>query len=288
MALDELRRRMEMLNGGPLAVLPEPSAASPEAVLAVVESRQSPPTGGVHPLDSSLLVHVPGEPRTLSGGSVYYHVERCMSESGHLPMEAGLTTARIVQGASFRDNLRKPVSARPEETLFLDLETLGLYGEPLFLIGLLKLASDGRFTCLQLLARDLGEETAILLKAASYLRDCRLLVTFNGRSFDVPFLKSRFSSHGLRFPRTPTHVDVLIEARLRYSRRFRDCKLQTLEHHICGRRRIGDIPSAKIPSVYHKCIASRDARNLATILHHNLLDLATTAELFAHLWSDPQ
>jgi uncharacterized protein YprB with RNaseH-like and TPR domain len=166
------------------------------------------------------------------------------------------------------------------------LETLGLQGEPLFLIGLLSFSAHGSAVCTQLLARGLDEEAAILDRCASRLRGMKLLLTYNGKSFDVPYLKARFEQHGMRAPRFPTHVDLLMEARMRYRGRFRDCRLQTLEQHLCGRTREGDIPGAKIPREYRRCVETGRADALATILHHNRLDLATTAELLSHFWGD--
>ncbi len=304
MSADDLRKRLEALNGGPLAHMPLPGSTlddAPAARRAVSEMRAAEAVDSrfahaaikedtevgsdrAHPLDSSLFRHVGGESRSLASGRSYYHVEKRLVDGGHLSLEAGLAVSGILQSASFRDQFRRPVAVRAEDTLFLDLETLGLHGEPLFLIGMLKLTADGEATCHQLLARDLDEEAVILERCITYLRGVHLLITYNGKSFDVPFLKSRIERHNLRFPRTPAHADLLVEARLRYRGRFSDCRLQTLERHLCGRTRIGDVPGARIPAVYRECIRTGDAAPLAAILHHNLLDLATTAQLVSHFW----
>jgi uncharacterized protein YprB with RNaseH-like and TPR domain len=237
-------------------------------------------------LCASLDRHVGGESRALKDGRAYYHVQKCVVSGGPLPADRAASIGPILESASFRDHLRRPTTARASEVLFLDLETLGLHGEPLFLIGLLTLTEGGGAECVQLLARGLDEEAAILDRCAAYLRPTKLLLSYNGKSFDVPFLKARYERHGMRCPRIPAHVDLLMEARIRYSGQLRDCKLQTLERHLCGRKRTGDVPGAQIPAVYRKCLESGEAAPLASILLHNRLDLATTAELVTHFWGE--
>ena len=73
---------------------------------------------------------------------------------------------------------------------------------------------------------------------------------------------------------------MLLEARRRYSRKLPNCRLQTLEARVCGRTREDDVPSSRIPGVYRQYVKTGDASKLQKIVHHNLLDLATTAELF--------
>jgi uncharacterized protein YprB with RNaseH-like and TPR domain len=296
MASEDLRRRLEALNGGPLA-----NAAREDAREEPAARRErrlgKPPSGPVEPaviapasperrdvLAASLARHVGGESRELKGGRGYYHVQKSVVADGTLCSERAASIGPILESASFRDHMRRPATALASEVLFLDLETLGLHGEPLFLIGLLSLTAEGGADCIQLLARGPDEESAILDRCAGYLRSAKLLLSYNGKSFDVPFLKARYERHGMRCPRIPPHVDLLVEARIRYRGRFRDCKLQTLERHLCGRTRDGDVPGARIPAVYRTCIESGDAEPLASILLHNRLDLATTAELVTHFW----
>ncbi|NIM71370.1 MAG: exonuclease, partial [Xanthomonadales bacterium] len=58
-----------------------------------------------------------------------------------------------------------------------------------------------------------------------------------------------------------------------------DCRLQTVERYVCGRRRVGDVPGAQIPEVYHRFVETGDARLVAPILRHNAQDLVTVAEV---------
>ena len=132
----------------------------------------------------------------------------------------------------------------------------------------------------QLLARDYAEEAAILQKFGERHADARLLVTFNGKAFDLNLIRERAAYHGVEMPdRDPPHLDLLHESRRRWRGRLPNYKLQTLEQYLCGRHRAGDIPGSAIPDAYHQYVDTQDARRIADILRHNLLDILTMAEI---------
>ena len=79
------------------------------------------------------------------------------------------------------------------------------------------------------------------------------------------------------------HFDLLHEARRIWKKRLPDCKLQTLEQYICKRIRYGDIPGDRIADAYHAYVRTGNARQVATILKHNMLDLITLGDLLTHL-----
>jgi uncharacterized protein YprB with RNaseH-like and TPR domain len=168
--------------------------------------------------------------------------------------------------------------------LFLDLETTGLYGSPLFLAGFLMPVEDD-FVIRQLFARDYSEEKAVLLEAERSLAECRALVTFNGKSYDVPFMRERAAYHRMRFESLDgkPHLDLLHWSRRRWKGSVTDCKLKTLEWEICRQRRWGDVPGDQIPGIYHRYVRTGDPYQLVPIFHHNVLDLVTMVELTARL-----
>jgi uncharacterized protein YprB with RNaseH-like and TPR domain len=166
----------------------------------------------------------------------------------------------------------------PEGPLFMDLETCGLAGTPIFLVGLMSYR-DGGLVFEQLLARDYSEEAAIVAGFAERLAGAGVLVTFNGKSFDMTQLRDRAAFHGLDLGREPPHLDLLHECRRRWRGSLPNCRLQTLERTLCGRHRSGDIPGAEIPAAYHRFVDDGDACRLQAVLHHNLLDLLTMSQL---------
>lgn len=169
--------------------------------------------------------------------------------------------------------------------LFLDLETCGLSGSPLFLIGVLKW--DGAEMVLeQYFARHYGEEEFAISSFWQDFPEEGVLITYNGKSFDWPFLEERSYANGIRPKPLKTHVDLLHVARKLFKKSLGNCKLQTLETHLCRRSRVGDIPGSLIPQAYHDYVDSGNASQMASAIHHNALDLITLAELVLFLGSE--
>jgi len=110
-------------------------------------------------------------------------------------------------------------------------------------------------------------------------------VTFNGKSFDAPFIGNRMIYHRKNFAWTQTHVDLLHHSRRRWKAELPDCKLQTLESYICDRRREGDVPGSVVPEVYRQFVKTGDTQFLGDVFHHNALDLITLIELIVVLLS---
>jgi uncharacterized protein YprB with RNaseH-like and TPR domain len=165
--------------------------------------------------------------------------------------------------------------------LLLDIETCGLSSAPVFLVGLCHVG-ERNLVLRQLFARNYGEERALLAHVAAITRGYDFLVTFNGRTFDMPFLRDRAVHHRLRFEVALPHLDLLLLARRRWRGLVPDCRLTTLEWHILRRRRAGDIDGAAIPGVYHDYVKRGQPDRLLPVFHHNLLDLVAMAELLPH------
>lgn len=179
-------------------------------------------------------------------------------------------------------------AAFPRDAMFLDLETCGLAGSMVFLIGLVR--HDGESLVVeQLLARNYAEEQAILVALLRRAAEATLLVTFNGKSFDWPLVQYRSTYHRIAAGDSASslaHVDVLHHARRRWRERLPDCRLQTLERFLCRRHRSGDIPGREIPEAYRQYVATGRVDQMQAILHHNALDLITLVELSMLLTSD--
>ncbi len=180
--------------------------------------------------------------------------------------------------------LKKLMDTEPAKAMFLDTETAGFIGNPVFLIGVMHF-NGVEFLIDQLFARDYSEETILLQYFKEFASRFDTVVTFNGKTFDLPFIRDRMIYHRRDFQWTHSHVDILHHSRRRWKAELPDCKLQTLESYICNRQRVDDLPSALVPSVYQEFVRSGDARLLADIFHHNALDLITLVELTVLLLS---
>jgi uncharacterized protein YprB with RNaseH-like and TPR domain len=162
--------------------------------------------------------------------------------------------------------------------LYMDIETCGLSAAPVFLVGLC-LVGDRNLVLRQLFARDYAEERALLAELSRIARDHDFLVTFNGKSFDVPFLRDRAVHHRLDPLAGLPHLDLLWMARRRWKGLLPDCRLKTIEWRVLRRRRAGDVGGAEIPGLYHDYVKNGEAHRLLPVFHHNLLDVVAMVEL---------
>lgn len=177
------------------------------------------------------------------------------------------------------DTFHPLIEARAQDVICVDIETTGLTaGTPLFLIGVLG-HFDGELCVIQLLARDYTEEAALLTHFVALLDASSVIVSFNGKSYDLPYIRDRCAFLGVPFRLRQAHIDMLHVARRFWGRQLPNCKLQTLERHLCHRIRRGDIPGAEIPDAYHRFVRSGNAVQMRDILFHNALDLLTTTEV---------
>lgn len=169
--------------------------------------------------------------------------------------------------------------------LYLDTETTGLAGGTgtyIFLLGLGWVEGDD-FVVEQLFLRDFGEEAALLYLAGEIAGRFDVLVTFNGRRYDLPLLDTRLVMNRLEGNlSTWPHLDLLYPARLLYGGTFEDCRLQTLEKELVGQYRHGDVPGSEIPRLYFDYLTGGDVTSLVKVFEHNFLDVVTLVTLTAH------
>lgn len=169
---------------------------------------------------------------------------------------------------------------------FLDIETTGLSGGTgtyAFLIGV------GTFDSLSFRVRqffliDPSAERAMLAALVETIERCRCVVTFNGKSFDLPQLSTRFAMSRLEDPFVGLHhVDLLHPARRLYSHLLPSSRLAEIERHLMGVRRYGDISGSLIPAMYFSYIRRRNIRGLPPIFEHNSLDVLSLVGLIGYL-----
>lgn len=177
-------------------------------------------------------------------------------------------------------------------TVFIDLETTGLSGGAgtvAFLVGC-GYFDLGAFQVRQFLLASYAAERALLAAVAEFFDGTELIVTYNGKTFDVPVMETRWIFHRMEMPDfTPAgvaHFDMLHPARRLWKGRAgalddRDdgacCRLTTLERDLLGFRRRGDVPGFEIPGRFFQFLRTGDPRPLEAVLEHNRLDLVSLA-----------
>lgn len=208
-----------------------------------------------------------------------------------LAVEPGLGTQYALDdrlaGRSFRD------------FLFLDTETTGLAGAGslAFMVGvaffepnptLLDGESADREVLVvrQYFLRDHDDEPVMLRQLDELLAEKAGLITFNGRSFDVPLLDNRYLMNRQRgrLPDLP-HIDLLPPARRLYRARLGSCALGALEQNLLGLHRTQeDVPGWLIPTLYYNYLRSGDARELTRVFYHNEMDMLSMVTLAARIF----
>ena len=168
--------------------------------------------------------------------------------------------------------------------LFVDIETLGLRGSEssLILLGTGQIQPEG-LRVDQYLLRDLDEEPAALAAFVNHLAGGRPVVTFNGRSFDLPFIQERLLRHGFGLIPPLPHYDVYLFARRAWKGLFDTYRLEALERALLGVQRESDIPSSMVPEFYFTYLHTGNPGPLVPVVEHNRQDIMSLARLFARL-----
>jgi len=168
----------------------------------------------------------------------------------------------------------------PSRWAFLDTETTGLAGGTgtcAFLVGVGTI-EDGGFRVRLFFMRDYDEEAAMLAALTDFLQWYDVLVTYNGKSYDIPLLETRYRLARKPFPfERMHHLDLLHGARQLWKLRMESCKLTLLEYEILGFVREGDLPGEMIPYYYFEYLRTRQAFRLVPLFHHNVMDIVTLA-----------
>ncbi len=169
--------------------------------------------------------------------------------------------------------------------LFLDTETTGLGGSGTvpFLIGLGSVTPDG-FQVRQYFLPDYPDEAALLEAIRSEIKEDSIIVSYNGKAFDLPILSDRFIIHRIeRNLNYAGHIDLLLHTRRIYRRRLQDCTLGNVEKEILSYYRYNDIPGYLVPSVYFNWLATGEVSELRLVMKHNLDDIVSLYFLLHHI-----
>lgn len=307
--LDRLRRLQELR---PQRTRPEPEAPpSPEPL----------PQPVVTPRGTTRLEElVPGEILENSAGLCYVRTQAypLASARGQYPL-GNLLARHPITFAPFHPNfgLRDTVDFR--QAAFIDTETTGLGGGAgvyCFMVGVgtfecgvwsaecgietnhpnaFPASSDPtHFVVRQFFMRNPAEEGALMFALAELLERYEMSVTFNGRTFDLPLLRTRLQQNQRMYPdlrgsarllaAERPHLDLLHPARRLWKRRLQSCRLINLEQMILGLQRSEeDVPGHLIPMLYTDYMRTGNAHEMRRVFYHNCEDIVSMVALADHL-----
>lgn len=178
--------------------------------------------------------------------------------------------------------LKGEAPAHWSDILFLDTETTGLSGGTgtyVFLIGVAHIAG-GELILRQHLLKDLGAETEFVEHLRSELEPFRACASYNGKTFDLPLLRTRFVM-ALRSDLTvdESHLDLLHPARRLWKDRFGSTTLRQLEESVLDDARLPDIAGFLIPDAYFHYLRTRAESAIRPVLEHNARDVVSLVRI---------
>jgi hypothetical protein len=221
------------------------------------------------PLDDATLARLVGG-RVVAEGLLLVERQSPLPHAGLMDLQRCLTGLPESRGLSVPD------------WAFIDTETTGLAGGTgtvAFMLGLARV-EGGVLTVRQYLLSRFAGERVMLEQALDWLGELTGLVSYNGKTFDLPLLKTRTRLAGLppaAWERP--HLDLLYGVRRCFERYWPDCRLATAEVRLLGLERENDLPGSEAPAAWLACLQRGDASRIPGVLDHNRQDLRSLARL---------
>ena len=178
--------------------------------------------------------------------------------------------------------------------LFIDTETSSLSGGTgayVFLIGAAKyMKSNIHFK--QFFLEDPSSEPAQLAALEQFVSSSKVIISYNGKAFDLPRINTRFKLHGWPSPfEEIIHVDLLHIARRLWKEHLPTCNLGEIEYHVLGIERSElDVPGYEISRLFFDYLQSGDPAPLRSVFYHNEIDVISLISLYIYILkrlSDP-
>lgn len=215
------------------------------------------------------------------------YVIESIYEAGHAHGDIPLHRALTIAPARLAGQIRDPrlAETRPADFLYVDTETTGLggAGTMVFLAGIARF-EGATLRLRQYLLPGPQFEGGLLGGISKELQSARALVSYNGKSFDVPALESRYIlSRQTPALRALPHLDLLHPNRRLFKGVIESHKLPMVERELLGFEREDDCPSAEVPERYFRFQRSGDPTHIRPVLRHNAWDILSLVALAAHL-----
>lgn len=207
--------------------------------------------------------------------------------AGHVHGQVALHRALAVDPARLAGQVRDPRLGEvdPAAFCYVDTETTGLGGSGtmVFLAGVARF-DGGTLRLRQYLLPGPEFEGGLLGGLGEDLESAGALVSYNGKSFDVPALEVRYilsrQRPGLR---AKPHLDLLHPNRRLFRGVIGSHRLVHVERDLLGFEREHDCPSAEVPERYFRFQRSGDPTHILPVLRHNAWDILSLVALAAHL-----
>ena len=280
MSIDSRLSRLRKQAGACSSPAPDkPSLSSLRARIAQLEScgrtrRKHQPTARPALSVETLAYRLGGE--CIAGGVIRIHQR--------VPLAGRLGSVDL---SLLRDTPCLPGEPRNKlRPVYIDTETTGLSGGSgtlAFLLGMAWVDSHA-IDLTQWLITRFAAEAAALSAFADTLGATDQLVSYNGKSYDLPLLLSRFRMQGLQPAfQGLAHLDLLHPVRRLFGKRWQDCRLLSVEERLLGFRRVDDLPGSEAPAAWFRYLREGHAEALIKVVEHHRQDILSLAVAHAAL-----
>ncbi len=271
-----LRERMQQLRGQPLSAAP--AIAPPEWLQRLERLRL---------LTRERLGRSARAAQPLPGIEIAPGLQRVQARVSGVKLR--------LAGLDLPPQLKPPwhdgMAVERSELLLFDTETSGLCGGTglkVFMLGLLYWDSDTWVLTQYLMTRPEGEGALV----RAWMQACaerHCLVSYNGRRFDIPAMRTLQILHGAgELAAGMDHWDLLYPVRRAFRMSWRDCRLATAEQELLKRVRQHDLPGSEAPRAWRDFLSKGDTHDLLRVLGHNRTDLESLLGILRALQNDPR
>lgn len=189
----------------------------------------------------------------------------------------GVYSAIFPQGIRHIDHV-----AENSSLLFIDTETTGLStaaGTLVFLCGTAEIKGN-TLQLEQVLLTRMSAETQLLSWLNLRCENKTHIVSYNGKTFDIPLLATRFKMMRMKSNiLSLSHIDLLHWIRRLHQKQLVDCRLPSAEAHCLGFQRIDDMPGSEAPFVWQQLIRFGNISRIKSLLAHHAYDIISLAGL---------
>ena len=194
--------------------------------------------------------------------------------------------------SKFKHDLSLSEYSIDENSCFLDIETLGLNRnkDMIYLVGVLYFdKAENLWNLDQYFSESIKDEKSMLIELVKRIENFHTIITYNGNSFDLPYLNNRFHLYNIDFNFSNNH-SLDLYAIVRKNKQYlnlENYKLKTLERYLGVYRE--DIYSGRdCIDFYKDYVLTKDLSLKKKILQHNyddlfyMLDLMKILDILKH------